>query len=224
MQKYWGSASTPSLHADGKWWIGEITDATAPRQPVMEPDIDTTSTGSSLWLDCACYRPRVSHRPTPLWLSVAANPKTLVQVRELQRKNGTSAEVVCCPLLCRSCLPVRRSCWHPANGNSSPAEAGPASSRGRLPKDWRWSSCKLALVVPAFVFLCVCTMQCQRLKRLSRGGILIKEKAGNMNPQGNPWPARVPDRGDVPIAEVILYCTNVYACMCVCLEGCAMLC
>lgn len=40
VNKCWGSAKTPSLHTDGKWWKEEITDATAPRQPVVEPGLD----------------------------------------------------------------------------------------------------------------------------------------------------------------------------------------
>lgn len=63
-------------------------------------------------------------------------------------------------------------------------------------------------------------MQCERLKRLSRGGILIKEKAGNRPLQGNPWPGRVQTERMCPISE--LYCMCMYARVCV--EGCAELC
>lgn len=63
-------------------------------------------------------------------------------------------------------------------------------------------------------------MQCQRLKRLSRGGILIKEKAGNRLLQGNPWPGRVQTERMCPISES--YCMCMYARVCV--EGCAVLC
>lgn len=69
--------------------------------------------------------------------------------------------------------------------------------------------------------MCVCTMQCQRLKRLSWGGILIKEKAGNRPLQGYPWPGRVQTERMCPISELYCICVQVrmYGRLC-----CAVLC